>query len=203
MQLATRPWVERGPVLEPEAYQILESYGLSLRRHALTTSVKEAKDEARSMGFPVVLKVVSPQIIHKSDVGGVIIGIKNFRELEVGFRRIAALGARPGIVVCGVLVLKHVPAGHELIVGGLRDEEFGPVVMFGMVGVLVEVLKDGAFALAPVSHDEALRLIKTTAAGRVLQGLRGQEPADIDGVAKIISTVSRIMVEDPKYPRLT
>jgi acetyl-CoA synthetase (ADP-forming) len=195
MQLAIRPWVERGSVLEPEAYQILESYGLSLPRHAFTTSVEEAREAARSMGFPVVLKVVSPQIIHKSDAGGVIVGIKNLDELEAGFRRIRALEARPGVDVQGVLVVEQARAGHELIIGGLRDEEFGPVVMFGMGGVFVEVLKDVAFALAPVGHGEALDLIKTTAAGHMLRGLRGREPADVDEAARIISIVSRIMAE--------
>lgn len=186
-----------GPVLEPDAYKILEGYGLPVPRHGFATDAEGARTVACRVGFPVVAKVVSPDILHKSDFGGVITGLDSQEDVEQAFSRLQAIGERHGAELAGVLIVAQADIEHEVMIGGFRDTEFGPVVAVGAGGVLVEVLRDLAYGLAPVDATEALEMIQGTKTGQVLAGFRGRRPADVAGLADAVAAVSRLLADNP------
>ncbi len=184
------------PLLEPEAYELVSRYGLPLPRYAFARDSQEACKAASEIGFPVVLKVVSPDIVHKSDVGGVRVGLNSACEVASAFDSMKLIGRTQKASIHGALVVEQAGQGVEVIIGGFRDEEFGPVVMFGSGGILVEITKDVTFGLAPVTRDEALRMILDTAAGSILKGVRGMAPADIEAAVQAIISASSLMAEE-------
>jgi len=184
-------------LMEDESKEVLEAYGISTTRELFAVNEDEAVKSAEKIGFPVVLKVYSPEIVHKSDVGGVFIGLKTVGEVTEAYRKIMENVSmkRPEAKVLGILVQEMVPKGYEVIVGAIRDAQFGPVLMFGLGGVFVEVLKDVSFKLAPLSKKEALEMIKETKGFKVLEGYRGEEPADLDALAEVIIKVGKITAD--------
>jgi len=184
-------------LLEHEGKALLKSYGVPVAESILTKSEEEAAEVANRLGFPVVLKIVSPDVIHKSDVGGVLVGLKDRVAVREGYRlilehvRAVVSGAR----VEGVLVQKMAPQGGEVIAGGVRDREFGPVVMFGLGGVFVEVLKDVVFRLAPITRFEAFEMVREIKGYPILKGIRGQPPVDEGALAELLLRVSSLMVD--------
>ena len=187
----------RRKLLEHEALKLCELYGLPVPGYGLARSEEEAVELAERVGYPVVLKVVSPDISHKSDVGGVILGVRSAEEVRSSYRRILEnVKARaPGSRVYGVLVQRMAKPDLEVIVGGIRDPVFGPVVMFGLGGVFVEVLKDVSFRVAPLSDADVDDMVREVRGYRVLEGFRGSPPRDLDALKKVILGVSRMMVE--------
>lgn len=167
-------------------------------------SANEAARVAREIGLPVVLKVASPDISHKSDVGGVEVGLQSAAAVRAAYKRIVknARAARPDARIEGVSVQAMARPGREVIVGAVRDPQFGPLVMFGSGGVYVELLKDVSFRLAPVTRNEALAMIEETLAGKLLAGLRGQPPADTAAVADVIVAVSQMAAGDDSLVEL-
>ena len=151
-------------------------------------SANEAARVAKEMGFPVVVKIASPDISHKSDVGGVEVGLRTASAVRAAFKRVTenARRAKPDARIEGVTVQAMARPGREVIVGAVRDPQFGPLVMFGSGGVYVELMKDVSFRLAPVARSEAAAMIEETLAGKLLSGLRGQPPADKSAVADVI-----------------
>jgi acetyl-CoA synthetase (ADP-forming) len=180
-------------LLEPGAYELLQGYGLPLPRYAFVSSEQDARDAALRIGFPVVMKVVSPDIIHKSDVGGVKLGLRSVAEVDEAYSTFLRMGEKRQADIAGVLIVEQAPSGQEVIVGGFRDAEFGPVVMFGMGGILVEVMKDVSFGLSPVTPEEARQMVQGTLAGRLLAGVRGRPPGDIDAVCNVIVAASKLL----------
>ncbi len=138
------------------------------------------------------MKIVSPQIIHKSDAGGVKVNIKNDEEARQAFRTIMenAKNYKPDADLWGVIIYKMLPLGKEVIVGMIRDPQFGPAIMFGLGGIFVEILKDVSFRVAPISKEEALEMIKEIKAYPILAGARGEKPVDIEALADIIVKVA-------------
>jgi acetyl-CoA synthetase (ADP-forming) len=187
----------RRKLLEHEALKLCELYGLPVPGYGLARSEEEAVELAERVGYPAVLKVVSPDISHKSDVGGVILGVRSAEEVRSSYRRILEnVKARaPGSRVYGVLVQRMAKPDLEVIVGGIRDPVFGPVVMFGLGGVFVEVLKDVSFRVAPLSDADVDDMVREVRGYRVLEGFRGSPPRDLDALKKVILGVSRMMVE--------
>lgn len=187
----------RRKLLEHEALKLCELYGLPVPSYGLARSEEEAVELAERVGFPVVLKIVSPDISHKSDVGGVVLGIRSAEEVRGAYRKILEnVGARaPGSRVYGILVQRMARPDLEVIVGGIRDPVFGPVVMFGLGGIFVEVLKDVSFRVAPLSDVDVDDMIREVRGYRVLEGFRGSPPRDLDALRKVILGVSRMMVE--------
>ena len=181
-------------LMELESKEVLEAYGIPITRELFAVSEDDAIKSAEEIGFPVVLKVYSPEIIHKSEIGGVIIGLKTVSEAREAYRKIIENVSvkKPEAKVLGILVQEMIPKGYEVIVGAVRDAQFGPVVMFGLGGVFTEVLKDVSFKLAPLSKKEALQMIKETKGHKVLEGFRGEKPADLDALAEVIIKVGRI-----------
>ncbi len=170
----------------------------------LATSAREARQIAPALGFPLVMKIVSPDILHKTEANGVIVGIKTAAETEQAFDKIVASAKayKADAVVEGVLLQQMITDGHEVIVGGLTDPSFGKVVAFGLGGVLVEVLKDVTFRLAPCTNAEALSMLDGIAAAEILRGVRGGEEIDRNALARIIVAVAQLLADFPEIREL-
>ncbi len=184
------------PLNEVETKKLLKEYGIPFPKNAVAKTVEEAVKYSNEIGYPVVMKIVSPDIIHKTDVGGVVVGISNAEEARNAFETIMknVKEKAPNAKIEGVLIEEMIQGGHEVIIGGLRDNTFGPLVMFGGVGgIFVELFEDVSFRLAPVNHAEALEMIKETRGYKILQGYRGMPPGDLDGLADLIVKISMIM----------
>ncbi|MEV4890769.1 acetate--CoA ligase family protein [Nonomuraea sp. NPDC055795] len=190
----------RTALTAPEGRTICEEYGIATPGEGLAATTEEAVEISAKIGFPVVLKIVSPDILHKTEAGGVLVGLKTPEEVREGHRKIVAgaLAYNPGAQIDGVQVQQLVGGGHEVIVGAVTDPTFGKVVAFGLGGVLVEVLKDVTFRLAPVSGDDALTMLDDIKAAEVLRGARGAEPADRAALAQLIERVGRLVDEHPE-----
>jgi len=189
---------------EVESKQILEEAGIPIARAQLATTREEAVAAARQIGLPVVLKIVSPDISHKSDVGGVKLNLGSEEEVAAAFDEIveAARRAQPGAAVLGVAVQKMAQPGVEVIMGMTKDPQFGPVLMFGLGGVFVEVLKDVAFRIVPLEPRDARQMIGDIQGFPVLEGFRGQEPADLAALEDMLMRLSAFVEEHPEIQEL-
>jgi acetate---CoA ligase (ADP-forming) len=178
---------------------LLESYGIDVAPSGLATSPEAAAALAARLGFPVAIKIVSPDISHKSDVGGVRLGLASADEVAtaVGDMLARVRASRPQAELRGVQVQRMARGGQELLLGVVRDPQFGSLVMVGMGGVYVEVLKDTALRLAPVGPDEALEMLDELRMAPVLRGVRGEPPVDREGLARVISCFARLAVNFP------
>ena len=178
-----------GQILDAHAgAELASAFGLSVPPSDLTETAEEAAAAAERMGYPVALKRVAPDVVHKSDVGGVALGLADAGAVRDAFQEIVKEGER-------AFIQKMAPAGLEVIVGAQRDRQFGPLVMFGLGGVYVEVLEDVAFRLAPVGEREAHEMVMGTAAGKLLGGVRGQPRRDVDAVVDAIRRVGQLMMD--------
>ena len=182
---------------EADSKALLAVYGVNAPRETFASSADTAMSAAIAIGFPVVLKLVSPDVQHKTEVGGVLVGVMDEAGVLAGFDKIkASLAAKqPDAAFEGVLVAQQIGRGVELVIGVQRDPEVGPVVMFGSGGILLEVAKDVAFGAVPMSPEEASRLIERTGAARLLAGYRGAPSCDVQAVAVAISSISRLAAD--------
>ena len=189
---------------EPEALRLLADYRLPVIAHRLATTPEEAAQAARDLGCPVALKVVSPEIPHKSDVGGVRLNVATPEEAAAAFtalrNRLTPHASR--LTIHGILVAKMAAPGTEVIVGMVRDPQFGPAVMVGLGGVFVELYKDVAFRLPPLSPAEARAMLAELKAAPLLTGYRGQPPRDVDALAACACAVARIAAEHPEIQEI-
>ena len=194
----------RSELVEQEAREIASAYGLRLPRSELAKSATEAVAEAEDIGFPVVLKVASPDILHKSDVGGVKVNLGNPQEVRRAYRDIiGGVGQRmPHAAVDGVLVQEMVSGGREVILGMSRDPQFGPMFMFGLGGIYVEVLKDVSFRLAPLTKTDADEMIREIRSYGLLRGVRGEKPADVSAVADCLLRLAQLVNDFPQIMEL-
>ncbi|MFD9890393.1 acetate--CoA ligase family protein [Amycolatopsis sp. NPDC059027] len=190
----------RTSLTAPEGRQVCEAYGIPTPQERLATSADEAVAQAREIGLPVVLKIVSPDILHKTDAGGVLVGLDTAEKVAAGYARIIANAKayRADAHIVGVQVQQMLTTGQEVIIGSVTDPTFGKVVAFGLGGVLVEVLKDVTFRLAPTSTGEALSMIDGIAAAEVLRGVRGAEPVDRDALAGVIHALGELVTDFPQ-----
>lgn len=194
----------RKSLLETEAKTLCMEYDIPVTRFKLAKNKEEAAKYATAIGFPIVLKIVSPDIVHKSDVGGVIVGIKNLRHVRTGYRQIVKNVKKhnPDAKIAGILVQEMAPSGTEVIVGSIKDPQFGPAIMFGLGGVFVEVLKDVTFRIAPITEDEAAEMISEVKAYPLLKDYRNTPPADLKAITKILVNTSRLVTEHPEIKEL-
>jgi len=184
-------------MIESEAYQVLERYGVAVADYRVVRSIDEAISAAEELGYPVVLKAQHPELIHKTDAGAVVLNIKDATQLRHAADTIRRnLLSKRGLEPQGYLVQRMVNSGVEVIVGGVRDESFGPVVSFGSGGILVELLRDVTFRLAPINQSEAMEMIGETLASRLLEGFRGESRRDVESLADLLVKVSDIMVRE-------
>ena len=186
--------------LGDQALEVLRAYGLDVEAPHPASTAQEAVAIARRIGYPVAMKIRSPQISHKSDVGGVALGLTSDRAVTSAFRRItrSAKAHRPEATILGVTVQKMVTGGKEVIIGSKWDEQFGPVVMFGLGGVLVELLGDVSFRLAPLTLEDAREMIDEVRTSKLLRGFRGEKPADVEAVIDALLRVSRLVGDFPE-----
>ena len=194
----------RAALTAPEAKALCDLYGIPVPREGVAKTADEAAALAEGMGFPVVLKIVSPQILHKTEAGGVLVGLGSADAVREGFTTIMgrARAYDPTAELIGVQVQQMLKGGTEVIVGAITDPSFGKLVAFGLGGVLVEVLKDVTFRLAPVSREEALSMLDGIQAAEMLKGVRGGKPVDREALADVIVNVSRLVDEVPEIAEL-
>ncbi|HKT06074.1 MAG TPA: acetate--CoA ligase family protein [Rugosimonospora sp.] len=190
----------RSSLTAVEGRAVAEAYGIVTPREGLATTSGEAVALATDIGFPVVMKIVSPDILHKTEAGGVIVGVGGPAEAAEAFERIvsSARSYRPDATILGVQVQRQLTGGHEVIVGAVTDPTFGKVLAFGLGGVLVEVLKDVTFRLAPTSVETARSMVDGIAAAEVLRGVRGAEPANPQLLADLICRVGDLVTDFPE-----
>jgi acyl-CoA synthetase (NDP forming) len=194
----------RTVLTEIESKQILDEAGIPTASARLATSADEAVKAAKKLGYPVVLKIVSPDVTHKSDVGGVRLGLDSPGAVTAAFAEIseAVKQHEPSARIEGVAVQKMAHPGIEVIVGMSKDPQFGPVLMFGLGGVLVEVLKDVSFRIVPLEPRDARQMVREIKGFPVLQGFRGQEPADLEALEKLLLKVSAFVDAHPEVEEL-
>lgn len=191
-------------LVEPEAIAVLRQYGIPYPEHGVARDAEEAVQVAGQLGYPVVLKVVSPEIPHKSDVGGVAVGLDGAEAVRTGFRRMLdrVQSRMPAARLTGVLVCREAPPGLEAIVGAIDDPVFGPTTMFGLGGIFAEVLKDVSFRIAPLTRLDAAEMIREIRGYSLLKGARGQTACDVDALADLLLSVSRMVTERPEIKEL-
>ncbi len=184
-------------IAENESKEILEAYGFVTPKGSIAATAEQAAGIATQLGFPVVLKIWSPDILHKSDVGGVQVGLKSAKAVRDAFDLMMYRIPKkmPEAQILGVLVQEMCGGGKEVILGMKRDPNFGPLMMFGMGGTMVEVLKDIAFYLAPLTAGEAKQMLVKTRTYQMLKGVRGEEGVDIDALAEGLQRLSQLVTE--------
>jgi len=194
----------RRNLLEPEALELLKAYRFPTLPFKWVTSEDEAVAGAEAMGYPVVLKIVSPEIIQKFDVGGVRLNLAGEAEVRQNYRQIMAAvrAAHPRARLAGMQVQKMAPKGKETILGMTRDPHFGPLMMFGLGGTYVEIFKDVIFRVAPISEVWAHRMAQELKGFRILAGYRGEPPADLDAIAECLERLSQLVLDFPKLQEL-
>lgn len=183
-----------------EARGILEAYGFKVPETRLATNIDEAIDFSKELEFPVVMKITSPDILHKSDIGGIRLNLQTPREVAIAFEQIMQSAERfmPDATIWGVSVQKQVPPQREVILGMNKDPQFGPLLMFGLGGIYVEVLKDVSFRVAPIDRSEALAMIREIRSYPLLRGVRGEQPADIECIADALLRLSQLVTDCPQ-----
>jgi acyl-CoA synthetase (NDP forming) len=191
-------------LLETEAKTICAEYGIPVTKFMTAKNAPEAARFAERIGYPIVMKIVSPDIIHKFDVGGVMLNLKTSQEVESAFNKISENVKKhlPKARITGITVQEMAPASTEVIVGEIKDPQFGQTLMFGLGGIFVEILKDVTFRIAPITEQEAKEMITEVKAYPLLQGYRGQPPADIDAIVKILLATSKLVMEHPEIKEL-
>jgi len=187
-------------ITEEAAKSILKKYKVSVPGFSLATSANQAVRDAKRLGFPLVMKVVSPQILHKTDVGGVKVGVDNTADVKSTFNDMyGRLSKKKGVNVKGILLEKMVPKGVELIVGMQNDPQFGPVIMVGLGGVLTEIFKDVAFRMLPITTSDAKSMLSELKGSKILKGFRGSKPIDLNMLAKALVQIGKIGVDNADY----
>jgi len=194
----------RSALTAPEGKLLCDAYGIRVPKEGVATSAAAAASLAAAMGFPVVLKIVSPDILHKTEAGGVLVGVRSAEDVAAGYDKILsnAKAYKADAEIVGVQVQQMLTGGQEVIIGAVTDGSFGKLVAFGLGGVLVEVLKDITFRLAPVSREEALSMLDGIQAAEMLKGVRGGDPVDRAALADMIVRVSELVDDFPEIAEL-
>ena len=185
---------------DSEVHDVLSAYGFALPKSAFARTSEEAVDAAMEIGYPVVMKIVSPQIVHKSDIGGVRVNLNSKQEVEKAFFEITThlRNIMPAAQIYGVMIQEMVRGGKEIIMGITKDPQFGHMIMFGLGGIYVEVLKDIAFRITPLSREDAHEMIRETKTFPLLRGVRGEAEADIEAIEHSLMILSQMAVDFPQ-----
>ena len=190
----------RNNLLEEEGYEILKAYGFSTPKSTLADTEEKCVQAAETIGYPVVMKIVSPDIVHKSDSGGVKVGLENSDQVREAFNSIMnnVRKYKADAVINGILVQEMIRSSKETILGAKNDPLFGPLIMFGLGGIYVEVLKDVIFRLAPINESEARKMVDSIKTSKLLKGVRGEKPSDIEGIVDSLQRLSQLMMDFPQ-----
>jgi acetyl coenzyme A synthetase (ADP forming)-like protein len=189
---------------ESDAKTILEAYNFNVPPGAVAMTVDEAERFASELGFPVAMKISSPDILHKSDVGGVKIGLMNVQAVQDAFElmMLRIKRKKPQAELRGVLLEKMILGGKETILGMKKDPQFGPMLMFGLGGIFVEVLKDVSFGLAPLTSEECYKMLESTRSYKLLTGARGEKPVDIPAIVQSMQRLSQLVIDFPEISEI-
>ncbi len=195
---------KRNNLTEAEAREVLIHYGIPVAKAELVRSFEDALRFGERIGYPLVLKAISPQIIHKTEAGGVILNVRNDKELRLAYHQLLrnVKSKRPDAVLDGILVQQMLSGGYEVIVGGKYDQTFGQVLAFGFGGIFVEVYDDISFRIVPISKSDAVDMIEEVKAVKILKGYRGKKPADIPALVDIMMKTSKMLQENPEIREL-
>jgi acyl-CoA synthetase (NDP forming) len=191
---------KRDYLTDSEMYRVLHSYGFSQPRSLMARTSEDAVAAAKGIGYPVAMKIVSPQILHKSDIGGVKLNLNGKKEVENAFFDITTRVKQimPTAQIYGVMIQEMVLGGREVIIGITRDVQFGHMIMFGLGGIYVEVLKDISFRITPLSTEDAHEMIRETKVFPLLRGVRGEAEADIEAIEKSLLFLSQMALDFPQ-----
>ena len=203
-QIVQKAKKEKRSLLETEAKELLKEYGIPVPNFKLIKSENEIIGLAKEINFPIVMKIVSPDIIHKTDAGGVKVGIKDEKEAELAYQEIISKVKKYNkeAKIEGVIVYPMVLQGTEIIIGMMKDPHFGPVVMFGLGGIFVEVLKDISFRILPIEERDAGEMITGIKGYEILKGARGNPPRDIQAIKEVLLKVSKLTTENPEISEI-
>jgi acetyl-CoA synthetase (ADP-forming) len=195
---------ERAALYEHESKRICELLGLPVTKFRVAETLEEIIDASYHIGFPVVLKVISRDISHKTEAGGVLLNLRNSRQVKTGLSQIKAniQNYDPTARIDGFLVQEMAPPSTEVVIGMTKDPTFGAALMFGLGGIFVEVLEDVAFRIVPISRSDAYDMIREIKAYKILTGVRGNPPADVDVLVDILGKVSDLVVHHPDISQL-
>ncbi|HOB75707.1 MAG TPA: acetate--CoA ligase family protein [Phycisphaerae bacterium] len=195
----------RKQIVELKALEVFRHYGFSLVPYALAKTADEAVAAAAKIGYPVVMKISGPKILHKTDVGGVKLNLRDEASVRAAFDgMIASVKDKMGddVEIWGVLIQKMLPPGKETILGMSRDERFGPLIMFGLGGIYTEALKDVSFRLAPIRENSAYVMVRSIRSYKLLEGVRGEPPSDVPAIADALCRLSQLVTEHPRIKEL-
>ncbi|HER23928.1 MAG TPA: acetyl-CoA synthetase [Candidatus Atribacteria bacterium] len=195
---------EKRSLLETEAKELLREYGIPVPDFKLIKSEEEISGLAKEMNFPITMKIVSPDIIHKTDAGGVKLNIINEKEAISAYQEIISKAKKYNkkAKISGVIVYPMVPQGTEIIIGMMQDPHFGPVIMFGLGGIFVEVLKDISFRILPIEARDAEEMIAEIKGYKILKGIRGEAPKDIQAIKDLLLKISQLSQENPEISEI-
>jgi acetyl-CoA synthetase (ADP-forming) len=191
-------------LLENEAKNICKEYGIPITQLEIAHTAEEASEFSEQIGYPIVLKIISPDVLHKFDVGGVILNVKSQKEARKAYNQIVEniKKHKPDARIDGILVQEMAPCGTEIIVGSIKDAQFGSTLMFGLGGTFVEVMKDVSFRIAPITEADAQEMISEIRAYPILQGYRGQPPCDISAIIRILLSTSKLVMDHQEIKEL-
>jgi len=191
---------EKRSLLETEAKELLREYGIPVPDFRLIKSEDEITGLAKEMNFPITMKIVSPDIIHKTDAGGVKLNIKDEKEAKLAYQEIISKAKKYNkeAQIFGVITYSMIPKATEIIIGMMKDPHFGPVIMFGLGGIFVEILKDISFRVLPIEERDAREMITEIRGYEILKGARGKSPRDIQAIEGVLMKISKLTMENPK-----
>jgi acetate---CoA ligase (ADP-forming) subunit beta len=194
----------RRSLLEPEAKAVCVEYDMPTPDYRVAMDPASAAALASELGYPVVLKVISAEIAHKTEVGGVMVGLSSSNAVESAYQQISAnvRARRPDARIRGILVQKMAPESTEIIIGSINDPSFGHTILFGLGGILVEILKDVAFRITPLEERDANDMINEIKGRAVLDGYRGFPPADKKAIIRLLLSASRLVMENPQIDQM-
>ena len=199
-QIIQKAKKEKRSLLETEAKELLREYGIPVPDFKLIKSEEEITGLTKEINFPIAMKIVSPDIIHKSDAGGVKLNIKNEKEAKLAYQGIISKVKKYNkeAQIFGVITYSMIPKITEIIIGIMKDPHFGPVIMFGLGGIFVEVLKDISFRILPIEEIDAWEMIAEIKGYEILKGARGEAPKDMEAIKILLMKISKLTMENPE-----
>ena len=195
---------EKRSLLETEAKELLRKYGIPVPDFKLIKNEEKISGLAKEINFPITMKIVSPDIIHKTDAGGVKVNIKDEKEAKLAYQEIISKAKKYNkeAQIFGVITYSMIPKATEIIIGMMKDPHFGPVIMFGLGGIFVEVLKDISFRILPIEERDAREMIAEIEGYEILKGVRGEGPKDIKAIKNLILKISQLALENPEISEI-
>jgi acyl-CoA synthetase (NDP forming) len=195
---------EKRPLLETEAKELLREYGIPVPDFKLIKSEDEIVGLTKEINFPIVMKIISSDIVHKTDAGGVKVGIKDEKEAKTAYQDIMykVKKYKKEAKISGVITYSMIPQGTEIIIGMMKDLHFGPVIMFGLGGIFVEILKDISFRILPLEERDAEEMISEIKGYQILKGIRGETPKDIQSIRDVLMKISQLVMENPEIKEI-